>query len=137
MSREPFQDLYQALKERHKHLESRKQQPWSTKVEDVKRHVWKVRPGVASASQLYQDAGSPDDRLLPSNLSLWGSQDIAISAFLMLLWKDMYPAREGDETGMDWDLWGRPPGGFLDLGCVSHSQSDELTSRGTDSSSTF
>jgi hypothetical protein len=40
--REPFQDLYQTLKERHKHLNSRVAQPWSTKVEDVKRHVWKV-----------------------------------------------------------------------------------------------
>lgn len=42
VSREPFQDLYQALKERHKQLDSRVPQPWSTKVEDVKRHVWKV-----------------------------------------------------------------------------------------------
>lgn len=42
VSREPFQDLYQALKERHQQLDSRVPQPWSTKVEDVKRHVWKV-----------------------------------------------------------------------------------------------
>jgi tRNASer (uridine44-2'-O)-methyltransferase len=63
------------------------------------------------------DTGSPDDRLLPHNLAAWGSQDIAIAAFLMLLWKDMYPAREGSETGMEWDRWGRPPGGFVDLGC--------------------
>lgn len=64
-----------------------------------------------------QDAGSPDDRLLPTNLALWGQQDIAIAAFLMLLWRDMYPAREGTETGMEWDKWGRPPGGLVDLGC--------------------
>lgn len=38
----------------------------------------------------------------------------------MLLWKDMYPAREGPAlTGMEWDKWGRPRGGFIDLGCVS------------------
>ncbi|BEI80956.1 hypothetical protein CcaverHIS002_0201160 [Cutaneotrichosporon cavernicola] len=84
VSREPFQDLYQALKERHKQLDSRVPQPWSTKVEDVKRHVWK---------------------------------DIAIAAFLMLLWRDIYPPREGSEVGMEWDKWGRPPGGFVDLGC--------------------
>lgn len=67
------------------------------------------------------DGGSPDDRLLPANLSLWGSQDIAIASFLMLLWRDMYPARSGSETGsetgMEWDKWGRPSGGFIDLGC--------------------
>lgn len=40
--REPFQDLYQTLKERHKKLDSRVPLAWSTKVEDVKRHVWKV-----------------------------------------------------------------------------------------------
>ncbi|KAL1412527.1 tRNA(Ser) Um(44) 2'-O-methyltransferase [Vanrija albida] len=85
VSKAPFQDLYQALKERHHTLESRKAKAWSTKVEDVKRHVWK---------------------------------DIAIAAFLMLLWKDMYPAREGPAlSGMEWDAWGRPAGGFIDLGC--------------------
>lgn len=38
----------------------------------------------------------------------------------------MYPSIEA-ESGMEdvptrrpWDTWGRPPGGFLDLGCVSH-----------------
>jgi tRNASer (uridine44-2'-O)-methyltransferase len=58
---------------------------------------------------------------LPNNIAAWGQQDIAIAAFLMLLWRDMYPARadEGNETGMEWDKWGRPPGGFVDLGCVS------------------
>lgn len=77
----------------------------------------------ACSSGQCQDQGSPDDRALPSNIAVWGSQDIAICAFLMLLWKDKYPAREGQETGMAWDLWGRPPGGFVDLGCVSDQQS--------------
>lgn len=45
----------------------------------------------------------------------------------MLLWRDMYPKRDlsGDtnispETLKDkpWLEWGRPQGGFLDLGCV-------------------
>ena len=34
----------------------------------------------------------------------------------------MYPAREMDnaeEEKKDWDSWGRPQGGFVDLGCVS------------------
>jgi hypothetical protein len=38
----------------------------------------------------------------------------------MLLWKDMYPARP-DAEGEEWDTWGRPPNGFIDLGCVSPS----------------
>ena len=42
----------------------------------------------------------------------------------MLLWKDMYPARphiglEGSGGVEEWDRWGRPPNGFIDLGCVS------------------
>jgi tRNASer (uridine44-2'-O)-methyltransferase len=75
-----------------------------------------------------QDAGSPDDPLLPNCISDWGSQDIAIAAFLMLLWKDMYPPQAcsgKSETEVheadgerEWDTWGRPRNGFLDLGCV-------------------
>lgn len=46
----------------------------------------------------------------------------------MLLWKDMYPARDlinvpdvtQDEVkDKPWLTWGRPSNGFLDLGCVS------------------
>lgn len=46
-------------------------------------------------------------------------QDVALAAFLMLLWRDMYPAntRPG-KTGEEWDRWGRAPAGFVDLGCV-------------------
>jgi hypothetical protein len=86
------------------------------------------------------DVGLPDDPLLPAashshlrtidtqlssvDLSEWGQQDVAIAAFLMLLWKDMYPAREAplslkERVEEEWDTWGRPPGGFVDLGCVS------------------
>lgn len=46
----------------------------------------------------------------------------------MLLWRDMYPKRDIPKD-MDytpeivkdkpWLAWGRPQGGFLDLGCVS------------------
>ena len=47
----------------------------------------------------------------------------------MLLWRDMYPMREGvgeeDGVGREWDSWGRPKGGFVDLGCVSESLSFE------------
>ena len=42
IQREKFQDLYLELKERHRHLDSRAPKPGSTKVEDVKRHVFKV-----------------------------------------------------------------------------------------------
>jgi tRNASer (uridine44-2'-O)-methyltransferase len=55
-------------------------------------------------------------------------QDVAIATFLMLLWREMYPARTSAEDtpghleseAREWDSWGRPPGGFVDLGCVSN-----------------
>jgi hypothetical protein len=46
----------------------------------------------------------------------------------MLLWKDMYPARDVNNVpdvtpealkDKPWLQWGRPDNGFLDLGCVS------------------
>ena len=44
MPRDAFQDLYLKLKDRHRHLESRKPNPKAriAKEEDVKRHVYKV-----------------------------------------------------------------------------------------------
>ncbi|KAJ9094412.1 hypothetical protein QFC21_005951 [Naganishia friedmannii] len=53
-------------------------------------------------------------------------KDVAVACFLMLLWKDMYPARDladvPDTTAealkdRPWLQWGRPDNGFLDLGC--------------------
>ncbi|KAF6756478.1 DUF1613 domain-containing protein [Ephemerocybe angulata] len=45
-------------------------------------------------------------------------EDIGIATFLMLLWKDSYPASQEtiDETA-PWKSWGRPLGGFIDFGC--------------------
>jgi hypothetical protein len=43
--RDSFQDLYLILKDRHRHLDSRASKPGSAKIEDVKRHVFKVRFG--------------------------------------------------------------------------------------------
>lgn len=111
----------------------------STKVEDVKRHVFKVCPAkrrLLGLAPTDKDIGLPDDPLIPTSsphpsslaqstvdLSEWGEQDVAIAAFLMLLWRDMYPARGStarlEEAAEQWDTWGRPPGGFVDLGCVS------------------
>ncbi|WVR08045.1 hypothetical protein IAU60_005090 [Kwoniella sp. DSM 27419] len=130
VARENFQDLYLELKDRHRHLDSRAPKPGvlSTKLEDVKRHVWKC-----TSLPLV----STDDPSLPStsaaslvDLSEWGEQDVAIAAFLMLLWRDMYPARTrqmNDDSREEtiiveddqrrWHTWGRPPGGFVDLGC--------------------
>lgn len=91
IDRASFQDLYLIMKERHKHLDSRKDKPGFNKLlEDKKRHVWK---------------------------------DIAVATFLMLLWRDMYPRRRSEtadkESERPWDSWGRPEGGFMDIGCVS------------------
>lgn len=38
----------------------------------------------------------------------------------------MYPEDKGSEAAdgvekREWDAWGRPSGGFLDLGCVCHA----------------
>ncbi|KAJ7632477.1 hypothetical protein FB45DRAFT_831644 [Roridomyces roridus] len=46
-------------------------------------------------------------------------EDIAIATFLILLWKDTYPALDVPAVPEDepWRAWGRPTGGFLDFGC--------------------
>ncbi|KAJ7130949.1 hypothetical protein C8R46DRAFT_1015874 [Mycena filopes] len=46
-------------------------------------------------------------------------EDIGIATFLILLWKDTYPALPTSDIPPDepWHGWGRPPGGFLDFGC--------------------
>lgn len=47
-------------------------------------------------------------------------EDIGIAAWLLLLWRAMFPV----ETQQAWphsnrcgDIWGQPPGGFVDVGC--------------------
>ncbi|ORX37646.1 hypothetical protein BD324DRAFT_389608 [Kockovaella imperatae] len=59
-------------------------------------------------------------------------KDVAIAAFLMLLWRDMYPAQESSKSieGKPWNSWGRPPGGFIDLGCGNGLLVHVLTSEG-------
>lgn len=87
IDRASFQDLYLIMKERHKHLDSRKDKPGFNKLlEDKKRHVWK---------------------------------DVAVATFLMLLWRDIYPRQDAPPSNRPWDGWGRPPSGFMDIGCVS------------------
>jgi tRNASer (uridine44-2'-O)-methyltransferase len=71
-------------------------------------------------SSLPSSPSTSDSTPSLNDISNWGSQDVAIAAFLMLLWKDMYPPRH-DNGGEEWDTWGRPPNGFIDLGCVSLS----------------
>ncbi|KAG8862936.1 tRNA(Ser) Um(44) 2'-O-methyltransferase [Tulasnella sp. 330] len=46
-------------------------------------------------------------------------EDIGIATFIILLWKHSYPSVEassGASPSDSWTLWGRPPGGFVDLG---------------------
>jgi len=47
-------------------------------------------------------------------------QDIGIATFLMLLWKQSFGTSQDDASSTPpdepWRTWGRPPGGFLDLG---------------------
>ncbi|OCF42582.1 hypothetical protein I317_03567 [Kwoniella heveanensis CBS 569] len=138
VARDNFQDLYLVLKDRHKHLDSRASRPgmMSTKLED----------------NTSLPLVSTDDPTLPSSntmdVSEWGQQDVAIAAFLMLLWKEMYPPRErarplpvaSDGVGpiaepdeeRERDTWGRPEGGFIDLGCGNGLLVHILISEGYD-----
>lgn len=85
--REAFQDLYLQLKEKYIWILD----AWKEKTDPIK-HVFEVI--CASACIYCQD---------------WAEaliQDVAILTFLILLWKDLYYGSEG-----------RPPGGFVDVGC--------------------
>ncbi|KAF7294207.1 hypothetical protein HMN09_01149100 [Mycena chlorophos] len=47
-------------------------------------------------------------------------EDVGIATFLMVLWRETYPAptlTEPVPPDEPWRGWGRPPGGFLDFGC--------------------
>lgn len=81
-----------------------------------------------------QAAPSDEWGIPANNITEWGQRDVSVAAYLMLLWKDMYPSRpsaddkgKGD-NGKEWDTWGRPEGGFVDLGCVSAGRYCRLTS---------
>ncbi|PVG00815.1 DUF1613-domain-containing protein [Serendipita vermifera] len=55
-------------------------------------------------------------------------EDIGIAAFLILLWKDTYPPERLDGK----EIWGRPPGGFVDIGCGAGLLVHILTMEGYD-----
>jgi tRNASer (uridine44-2'-O)-methyltransferase len=97
--REPYQDLYLVMRERHKHLVDTWQE-----VTDPYKHVFEV-------------SSTPFLSSPPSEVQ----QDIGIATFLMLLWKDTYktssPILESGQSDEFWKTWPRPPGGFVDFGC--------------------
>nr|ODN92317.1 hypothetical protein L204_05416 [Cryptococcus depauperatus CBS 7855] len=100
-----FQALYLKLKDRHRHINPQQSKP------RLPRH----------ALQAY-DLVKPDGHVLPDDISDWGQHDIAVAAYLMLLWKDMYSAERLPNTGeaveeREWDNWGKPERGFVDVGC--------------------
>ncbi|OXB36007.1 hypothetical protein LQV05_005557 [Cryptococcus neoformans] len=104
---ESFEYIYLLLKDRHRHLN-----PGFSKTDMAKHRLIKL-----------QAAPSDEWGIPANNITEWGQRDVAVAAYLMLLWKDMYPARpsandkgKGD-NGKEWDTWGRPEGGFVDLGC--------------------
>jgi tRNASer (uridine44-2'-O)-methyltransferase len=110
------------MKERHKHLDSRVLKGGGgNKLLDVKRHVWKVCDQIPNLNSPTRNVRI-DITFSLCNLV----KDVAVATFLMLLWKDMYPPRREDEVDINgrdaeesWRTWGRPKGGFVDLGCVS------------------
>ncbi|WVN89921.1 uncharacterized protein L203_105151 [Cryptococcus depauperatus CBS 7841] len=100
-----FQALYLKLKDRHRHINPQQSKP------RLPRH----------ALQAY-DLVKPDGHVIPDDISDWGQHDIAVAAYLMLLWKDMYSAERLPNTGeaveeREWDNWGKPERGFVDVGC--------------------
>nr|KIR88639.1 tRNA (uracil-O(2)-)-methyltransferase [Cryptococcus tetragattii IND107] len=104
---ESFESLYLLLQDRHRHLNLS-----LSKTDMVKHRLSKLH------------ATPSDDSGIPANnVSEWGRRDVAVAAYLMLLWKDMYPERPNisdkgkGEDVRKWDTWGRPEGGFVDLGC--------------------
>ncbi|WFD27990.1 tRNA(Ser) (uridine(44)-2'-O)-methyltransferase [Malassezia nana] len=47
-------------------------------------------------------------------------EDIGIAAWLLLLWRTMFPVptrKEWPRSCRCGDIWGQPPGGFVDVGC--------------------
>ncbi|KAG8994273.1 tRNA(Ser) Um(44) 2'-O-methyltransferase [Tulasnella sp. JGI-2019a] len=62
-------------------------------------------------------------------------EDIGIATFIILLWKHSYPLIERDSddpypSDEPWALWGRPPGGYVDLGCGNGLLTHILVSMG-------
>ncbi|ODO08454.1 hypothetical protein L198_00184 [Cryptococcus wingfieldii CBS 7118] len=106
-----FSALYLILKERHRHLAKKKSS----------FPLDQLRTSSRSLSH------HPDDSALPDDLAEWGQHDIAAAAFLMIMWRDLYPRGDNDKDGAcgggaggprrAWDTWGRPKAGFVDLGC--------------------
>lgn len=104
--RNTYQDLYILLKERHKSLVDH----WHEATDPLK-HVFEVICDLCTFS---------------TNTNSLLLQDIGIATFLMLLWKNTYtpedvPKSQSQNSSEErpWDVWPRPPGGFVDIGCVS------------------
>ncbi|KAF8137183.1 hypothetical protein EV363DRAFT_1156511 [Boletus edulis] len=62
-------------------------------------------------------------------------EDIGIATYLMLLWKQSFELRSGDDNHTQvpdapWKHWPQPPGGFLDLGCGNGLLTHILISEG-------
>jgi tRNASer (uridine44-2'-O)-methyltransferase len=88
VQKETYQDLYYVMKEKYKYLKDE----WMEST-DATKNVFEVsRRTIIS--------------YLVANLVL---EDIGIATFLMLLWKDTYDSEDSE-------VWGRPPGGFIDMG---------------------
>ena len=98
--REPYQDLYLVMRERHKHLINTWQE-----VTDPLKHVFEV---------IYSRCSKP----CPERFRI--PKDIGIATYLMLLWKATYSGIQSTidniNEGEPWKTWPRPPQGFLDFG---------------------
>ncbi|KAE8209482.1 hypothetical protein CF327_g6540 [Tilletia walkeri] len=101
-------------------------------------YVKRVHHDILVPRELYQDTylqlkGRHAERIVGSGLWVEKTdpekhvfEDLGIAAWLMCLWKGMYPtvtvpslAARDDENDRDrpWMKWARPPGGFVDVGC--------------------
>ena len=93
-------------------------------------YVKRVHHDILVPRDLYQDVYlALRTRYAGSLIASWAEvtdptkhvfEDLGIAAWLILLWRDMFPL----PTGKGWtpttrcgDIWGQPPGGFFDVGC--------------------
>lgn len=113
VQKEGFQDLYLELKEKYGSLESRVVLEGKEGKEDVKRWMSRLCLFFEGIFILI---------LFLLNRHVW--KDVAITTFLILLWRDLYPPiliprepMQESATSSARSAWGAPPGGFVDIGC--------------------
>ncbi|KAI9509707.1 hypothetical protein F5148DRAFT_1343224 [Russula earlei] len=115
--RETYQDLYQVMRERHKHLIDRWQE-----VTDPLKHVFEDIGIATFLMLLWKDTYGPET--VPTDADPSPSTATANA-------NANATGAPGPTTGAEpWRRWPRPPGGFADLGCGNGLLTHILVSEG-------